>query len=151
MANVSLAEAVRLRDQVSRFKHATRKAREKAGEVVTDLVRAAEVSGVAAALGYWAGTTKKAGGDHPAFFGIPADLAVGVASHVLGIMGVGGAEDHFKAIGDGGLATYFSTLGYSAGLEGKGFLKGDSGQSSLPGKMSGAALTADDLAKLATE
>lgn len=150
VASISMSEALRLRDKVTRLQSTTKRAREKAGEVVTDLVRAAEVSGVAAAIGYLQGKRAQEGKESLSLFGVPLDLGVGVVAHVLGIMGVGGAEDHFKAIGDGGLATYFSTLGYTAGKSGKGLAEATRAALTPP-KVSGASLTADDLAKLATE
>lgn len=153
MANISLAEASRLRDKVARFQHTTKKLREKAGMTVTTVVEAAEVSGVALALGYYAGKRAKDGAGQLSIFGVPLDLGVGVAAHVLAIMGVGGAEEHFRAIGHGGLATYFSTMGFNTGKTGQlpKALSGDAPRS-LPGaSISGQSLTADDLARLATE
>lgn len=149
---ISMGEAVRLRDKVVRLQHSTKRAREKAGEVVTDLVRAAEVSGVAAGIGFLQGKRAKDGKAAISIFGVPLDLAIGATAHVLGIMGVGGAEDHFKAIGDGGLATYFSTLGYQAGKTGSLTTSVKGEEYALPAaSMSGQALTADDLARLASE
>lgn len=152
MANViTMKEALAIREKGERLKKATQKFREKAGEVTKDLVRAGEVSAVALALGWWAGRQQKAGGENPSVMGVPLDLAVGVGAHVLGIMGVGGAEEHFKAIGDGGLATYFSTLGYTAGKTGTfgaSFLQSIKGEGN---GVSGANLSAEDLARLATE
>lgn len=150
MAAISMSEALRLRDKVTRLQASTKKVREKAGEAVQSLVRAAEVSAVSATIGYIQGKRAGAGKEAVAVFGVPLDLAVGVGGHVAALMGVGGAEEHFKAIGDGGLATYFSTLGYTAGKSGKGLAEATRAALTPP-KVSGQSLTADDLAKLATE
>lgn len=150
MANISLAEAKRLQARVQSLQSSTKRAREKAGEVVTSIVRAAEVSAVAGAIGYMQGKRAADGKEAISIAGVPLDLAVGVAGHVMAVMGVGGAEDHFKAIGDGGLATYFSTLGYTAGKSGKGLA--EAAKAALtPPKVSGQALSAEDLAALASQ
>ncbi|MFM7009971.1 MAG: hypothetical protein ACKO0Z_11685 [Betaproteobacteria bacterium] len=145
-----MKEALALRDKVARMQHSTKRAREKAGEVVKDLVRAAEVSGVAAALGYFQGKRAADSKESLKVFNVPLELVTGVAGHTLAAMGVAGAEDHFKAIADGALATYFSTLGYTAGKSGKDLLASTKGDDvlSLPG-VSGQSLTVDDLAKMA--
>lgn len=153
MASISLIEASRLRDKVARFQHTTKRLREKAGETVTTVVEAAEVSGAALALGYLAGKRAKDGNGQMHIFGVPLDLGVGVVAHIMALMGVGGAEEHFRAIGHGGLATYFSTLGFNTGKTGSlpKALSGD-GPAQLPGaRVSGQSLTAEDLARLATE
>lgn len=151
MANISLAEAARLRDRVQRFQNQTKKAREKAGEIVTEVVRTGEVALTAGAIGYFQGKRAAEGKDPLALFGVPLDLAVGVLAKGLAISGVGGngAEEHFKAVGDGAIATYFSTLGFTAGKQGLGIA--DTIKKSLGApKVSGQSLTAEELATLAT-
>lgn len=143
-----MSEAVRLRDKVQRLQTSTKRVREKAGEAVQSLVRAAEVSAVAATIGFVQGKRAAAGKEAAAVFGVPLDLAVGVAAHAAALMGVAGAEDHFKAIGDGGLATYFSTLGYTAGKSGKGLAEAAKAALSPP-SVKGQSLSAQDLETLA--
>lgn len=143
MSNLSIRDAFRLAKKAQSLQVSSKRAREKLGGVTKDLVRAAEVSAVSAGLGYWQGKRAAAGNAPLKIAGVPADLLVGVAGHVLGIVGVGGAEEHWKAFGDAGLATYFSTAGYSAGKSGTKLLSGS------PAGVSGASLTAEDLARLA--
>lgn len=148
---MNLAEMRRLANRAQSLQKSSARAREKLGEITSDLVRAAEVSGVSLALGYIQGKRASEGKELMRPFGMPLELGLGVAGHVLAVMGVGGAEDHFKAIGDASLATYFSNLGYNTGKSGKKLLSGEEGGGYLPRRMAGQSLTADDLARLATE
>lgn len=149
MAGVSFKEALALREKVARLQHSTKKARQKAGEVVQEVVRTAEVGGAAFALAYIDGKRAREGKPHLDIFGVPGTLAVGVGAKVAALMGVGGAEEHVKAIGDGALAAYFANVGFTAGQTGAlPFFKPAGAIGPTP-SVKGAALTAEDLARLA--
>lgn len=117
----SLAQFNKLVQKTDRLKAATARVREKAGETVETVVRAAEVSGAAFLLGFTNMRFSKEEGGRlvpPEMFGVPVDLLVGAGAHVLAFAGIGGkAEEHMRAVGDGALAVYFASLGRGVGLK----------------------------------
>jgi hypothetical protein len=157
---ISAGKEMKLLSRIQNLQVATKKARHKAGEVVQDLVRVGEVAVGAGVFGFWAGkrSLDKAATSGPNIFGVPADLAAGIACYAAALMGVAGAETHFKAIGDGALGAYFSTLGYeygkgaNVGWKLPAVLGDGASAGSLPAhRASGESLTAEDLAKLAAK
>ncbi len=71
-----------------------------------------EVNALAFGFGFVRG---KWGGE---VFKIPADLASGVVLHAAGFFGGRRWGHHFHNLGDGALASYFTTLGSSVGADG---------------------------------
>ena len=152
----SAGKEMKLLSRIQNLQVATRKARHKAGEVVQDLVRVGEVAIGAGAFGFWAGKRSLVAGatSGPSILGVPADLAAGLACYAAALMGVAGAETHFKAIGDGALGAYFSTMGYEYGKGAKLLSpwKAPAVLGELPAhRAAGESLTAEDLAKLAAK
>lgn len=147
---VSVKDMVHLKNRYMAALANTKRLRHKAGEGVRDAVHVAEVALGAGAFGWWAGkrAADATATDAPNVFGIPADLAAGIVLYGAAWFGVGGGEEHFKALGDGALGAYFSTLGYAYGHGTKASLWRAPkvlGSHTTAGDM----LTADDLAKLA--
>lgn len=106
-ANRLVAHTQQLESRLERLKS-------KGEEVATSLVRTAEVSGAAFAVGLING---RYGGFE--VLGLPIDLAAGVTLNVLAHSKVGGAKSapHLHALGDGALAVYFATLGRGVGVQ----------------------------------
>ena len=83
--------------------------KKEAQDAAMTVVAAAEVGGVAFALGVVNGRYGS-----PEVMGIPADLGVGIAAHILGFMVDEGGE-HLHNMGNGALASYLSSLGTGIG------------------------------------
>jgi hypothetical protein len=135
---IGAAQLARLRQTMGRASARGAAIAKKGEKTVTALVRTAEVSGAAFALGVAQG---KLGSVE--ILGVPADLAGGVALHAAGFFGLGGNKSgHLHSFADGCLATYFNNLGKGTGLSWKG--------KALPGKTEtkgaeGQKLTAGEL------
>src|SRR5262249_3828109 len=97
--------------QALRTKH--EKAIERANDVVEHGVDATLASATAFGLGVW-----QTRSDHQRLLGVPVDLAVGLAAHAAGFMGVGGrAGPYLHSVGNGGLAWHFHRVGRGVGKE----------------------------------
>lgn len=118
---------------IAKYKHAlerahasTRRAREKAGEVMQTVVHATETGASAFAFGVLEGQS----GTMPEPLGIPAPLLAAAVLHGAAAFGVGrGMEDHVKALGNGALAAYAFSKGQFVGSKHKA-----TGQWSLRGE-----------------
>ena len=155
----SRSDVSKLGSALIKARKATAMARHKAGEGMHQIVRTGIVGVAAGAMGYWAGHKAKNPGTDtlgPNFFGVPADLGLGIALKAAALMGVGGREnsEYMNAAADGCFGAYFSTMGYEYG---KGLSPTDSkwaprallGEDKRHPALSVEALTAADLAKLA--
>jgi hypothetical protein len=84
--------------------------REETENAVDTAVQSVEVSAAAFAFGLangrWAGAE---------VVGLPADLAAGMAMHMLAFMLDGESADHLHNFGDGALASYAATVGAGVG------------------------------------
>jgi hypothetical protein len=140
-----------LRSKMARLHGATSKMRAKAGETMETMVRSGEIAATSFALGVVHTRFADAGNRPPMVFGVPVELLGGVAAHAFALMGVGrGMESHMRAVGDGALAVYFSTVGRGVGKQmksGAPLLEGFKSSNLIAG--SGAPLTAEDYAKIA--
>jgi hypothetical protein len=87
------------------------KVKAKAEAAVHGLVRSAEVGTSAFALGVVQGRYGPV-----EVLGVPVDLGIAVAGHLVGFAGLAGnASAHVHAFADGALATYAATLGRGTG------------------------------------
>jgi len=110
---LSSRDIVRYAEQAKNLKNRAQKALDKSHETVEHLVRTAEVSASAFALGMIQGKY----GKQSVIMGVPIDLGAGLGAHLAAIMGIGGhMAPHLHAFGDGALACYLSTLGMATGL-----------------------------------
>lgn len=142
---MSSSALVQARDKIARLQVSTRRAREKAGEMMQTALHTGEAVGTAFAFGFLEGSL-----DDPKKFelaGVPLPLAVGVGAHAFAAFGVGrGMEDHFKAIGTGALAAHLNGLGRAYGAKRKALagpkVSGDHNDN-------GMGVTAEDLEALA--
>lgn len=121
------------------------KARET--KLVHGLKRTGWVTGTAFALGIWNGKVGGAGARIP-WIKLPADLGVGAVGYALSVWGKDRHRDTWRAVADGGLASYTSTLGVKFGntwrSTGKLFGIGHEGEM-LTG---GGAIADDELARM---
>lgn len=141
-----MASEKRLLQKLEAARKSTARAREKAGEVMETAVTTAVSGGAAFALGVWEGRTSDP--KQFEFFGVPAPLAIGIAAHGAALFGVGrGMERHFRALGDGALASHLNGIGRQTGAKwaSRGELSGDA-PASLPPSRRGAGITEADLA-----
>lgn len=113
MASYGLASVKKLQSKLATAQVRSRKLRVKAAETVQTVIRTGEVGGTAFAFGALTGRQ----GAVPSIAGVPADLGVAVAMHGMALLGVGGQESHFKAIGDGALASYLYGVGAGVGSD----------------------------------
>lgn len=98
---------------ISRLNKATENAREQFGMIIG----AAEVSASAFAFGFARGYWATPGQDVE-IMGVPVDLAGAAALHALGLFGdMGHYAGDCANLGNGGLASYFTTLGMRTGVE----------------------------------
>lgn len=106
----------KLETQIARYKAATMRAREKAGEITAEALTAAETVGTAFGFGVFEGRLT-----NPAdfeFAGIPIPLGLGIAAHAAAFLGVGrNMEPHLHAIGNGALASHLNGLGRKMGSD----------------------------------
>lgn len=112
------AGLMKLRDQVVRLQASTRRAREKAGEVMDHTLTAAETIGTSFAFGLWEGRISDP--KHFELAGMPVPLVAGIAAHAFALLGVGrGMESHFHSVGNGALSAHLNGLGRRMGEEWK--------------------------------
>lgn len=146
MGSLSL---VRARDTITRLQQSTKRAREKAGELVESVVTAGEVSGTAFAIGFWEGRIQKP--EDFEVFGVPIPLAAGLAAHTFAMLGVGrGMENHLRSVGNGALAAHLNGIGRKLGQRAKIAAPAVAGE--LPGasmNRQGAGITEEMLRNLA--
>ena len=95
--------------KLSAARNRVAKVKAEAEEAAMTVVAAAEVGGTAFALGVVNGRYGS-----PEILGIPADLGIGIAAHILGFMTDEGG-DHIHNIANGALASYLSSLGTGIG------------------------------------
>lgn len=121
----------KLQSRIQTLQASNKRAREKVGETMENVLHAAESTGTAYALGYLRGKA-----DNPNKFelvsGVPTDLSVAAGAHLMALMGVGkGMESHLAAIGNGALASYAVVQGMRHGRKAQGggslTLEGDMG------------------------
>ena len=147
MASVALSK---MRNQIERFKSATKNARAKAGELTETVLNTGETVGTAFAFGYYEGSVT----DPKQFelFGVAAPLLAGLGAHVFALVGVGrGMEDHLRAIGNGALAAHLNGIGRQMGKKHPIAAKAVSGDDTpaLGARREGAGFTEQDLAAFA--
>lgn len=151
---LSMRDAVAMKNRIMSLQRHSRTLRHKSGEAVRDAVHLAEVGVGAGALGYWHGkrAADSTATEAPSFFGVPAEIVATAVLYGAAWMGVAGAEDHFKSLGDGAWAAYAASVGYEAGKGVKTLRPPKvlgTGTPTYGKRVSGEALTAEDLAKLA--
>ena len=164
MAINSLARA---RDHILKLQASTKRAREKAGEVMETAIETGETVGTAFAFGLWAGKVND--DKHFELAGIPIPLLVGLGAHGAALLGVGrGMESHFRSVGNGALSAHLFGIGHRMGDEWRiksggasaipptalpGTLPGAQAAHGLAGAslphMQGAGVTEADLARMA--
>lgn len=147
---MSITSLTKARAAVARAQASSKRAREKAGELMQVTVHAALTGATAYALGVLEGQL-----DNPKqfeFLGVPIPLAVAVGAHGAALLGVGrGMEQHFTAVGNGALAAHAAGMGRALGAElkarrgGAPAVRGD-----LPPRRRGAGITQEDLERMAT-
>jgi len=95
--------------------------REQGEEVIGKAIQVAEVGGSAALLGYLkgrSGTVNDKGELVLEVAGVPVDLGVAIAGHVVGFAGIAGRQaDHVHNIANGALAAWLSATMVSIGKE----------------------------------
>lgn len=115
------------------------------------IVRSAEVAISSFAFGVLQGRFKSSGG---LTLILPVDLLAGAAFHVMALFPFArGYAHHLRAVGDGALASFFTTTGYRVGerwAAGGSFMKGMSGMFGDVGKepSGGGSIADKELAKL---
>ncbi|HVV51075.1 MAG TPA: hypothetical protein VHO06_15510 [Polyangia bacterium] len=113
MMNLSLAQVKKFGSEIQSLKNKHEKALEKADHVIETGVDATLASAAAFGLGVW-----QTRADHQRLLGVPIDLAVGLAAHAAGFMGMGGkAAPYLHSVGNGALAAHFHTVGRGVGKE----------------------------------
>ena len=113
MMNLSLAQVKKFGSEIQALKTNHQKAIDKADDVIERGVDATLASATAFGLGIW-----QTRADHQKFLGVPVDLAVGLAAHAAGFMGMGGkAAPYLHSMGNGALAAHFHTVGRGVGKE----------------------------------
>ena len=100
MMNLSLEQVKKFGSEIQSLKTKHEKAIEKANDVIEQGVDATLASATAFGLGVW-----QTRSDHQKLLGVPVDLAVGLAAHAAGFMGMGGkAAPYLHSMGNGALA-----------------------------------------------
>ncbi len=113
MMNLSLAQVKKFGTEIQSLKAKHEKAIDKANDVIEQGVEATLASATAFGLGIW-----QTRADHQKLLGVPVDLAVGLAAHAAGFMGMGGkAAPYLHSMGNGALAAHFHTVGRGVGKE----------------------------------
>lgn len=151
MASAALARAQK---KIVSLQQSTRKAREKAGEVLENTLTAAETVGTAFAFGVWEGRVDKP--EDFEIMGIPMPLFAGVGLQALALFGVGrGMEGHMRALGNGALSAHMNGIGRRMGSEMKarGGISGTAPRGSIPSNTAtkverGTGITQSDLEAL---
>ena len=113
MMNLSLAQVKKFGSEIQSLKTKHEKAIQKADDVIEQGVEATLASATAFGLGIW-----QTRADHQKLLGVPVYLAVGLAAHAAGFMGMGGkAAPYLHSMGNGALAAHFHTVGRGVGKE----------------------------------
>ena len=132
---------------IGRVKRSADRSATRRVEFWDGIKRTGVVSGTSFALGVWNGRVGGAGAHIP-LIRVPADLGVGVLGYTLSVFGKQRHSETWRAIADGGLASYTSTLGVQMGNKwrttGKFFGIGDEHEM-LTG---GGAMADDELARM---
>lgn len=98
---------------ISRMNRASIEAKEKFGIAIGSLEVSASAFAFGFARGYWATP-----GQDVEILGVPVDLAGAAVFHLAGVfMGLGHLESDAHNLGNGGLASYFTTLGMRSGVD----------------------------------
>ena len=113
MMNLSLAQVKKFGSEIQSLKTKHEKAIQKTNDVIEHGVDATLTSATAFGLGIW-----QTRADHQKVLGVPIDLALGLAAHGAGFMGMGGkAAPYLHSVGNGALAAHFHTVGRGVGKE----------------------------------
>ena len=113
MMNLSLEQVKKFGNEIQALKTKHEKAIRKADDVIEQGIDATFVSATAFGLGIW-----QTRADHQKLMGVPIDLAVGLAAHAAGFLGMGGrAGPHLHSVGNGALAAHFHTVGRGVGKD----------------------------------
>jgi hypothetical protein len=113
MMNLSLEQVKKFGSEIQALKNRHEKAIEKANDVIEQGVDATLASATAFGLGVW-----QTRSDHQKLLGVPVDLAVGLAAHAAGFMGMGGkAAEYLHSVANGALSAHFHTVGRGVGKE----------------------------------
>src|SRR5881394_3012178 len=113
MMNLSLAQVKKFGSEIQSLRTKHEKAIQKTNDVIEQGVEATLASATAFGLGIW-----QTRADHQKLLGVPVDLAVGLAAHAAGFMGMGGkAAPYLHSMGNGALAAHFHTVGRGVGKE----------------------------------
>lgn len=132
-------QLARIRGAMVKAQTRTAAIAKKGESTVNTIVRTAEVSGAAFALGMAQGKYGVV-----EIMGVPADLAAGAGLHLAAFFGIAGkSSKHLHALADGAMASYFVNLGKGVGLSWK-----DKAKTAVQGA-AGQRLTADELNALA--
>jgi len=103
--------------QLQRAKATIANMREQGEETVGMALQTVEVGGTAFGFAY---ANQRYGSGEIKILGLPADLAVGIGLHVVGLFGgVGKYGDHAHNIADGALASYAARQGAVFGAKAK--------------------------------
>lgn len=106
---ISTTALKKIESRYSGMKNRLANVKKEAEKTAMTVVDAGEVVGTAFALGVVNGRFS-----NPEPMGIPVDLGVGIAAHVLGFV-VDDGERHLHNLGNGALAVYFGSLGAGVG------------------------------------
>lgn len=117
---LSRADIARLQTRAKSLEGRMKKVKEKSESAIKTAVRTFEVTGAAfvggALQGYTYDPAKGTAGVE--VMGVPLDLGLGVAGHMLGFTVLGeGTAEHAHAMSDGLLACAAATYGRSAGVK----------------------------------
>lgn len=105
---------MKMREELSRAHAATKRAREKGGEVLESAIDAGLAGLTGWVLGQWEGRSTRS--EQFEVFGVPAPLATAVAAHVGAVFGVGrNMEPRLRAIGNAGVALHMRYIGHGQG------------------------------------
>lgn len=144
----------KVREELSRAHAATKRAREKAGEVMETVLDAGITGGTGYVLGVWEGRIAKK--EQYELLGVPAPLAIALAGHAAALFGVGrGMEKHFRSVGNGGLTIHLNGLGRGQGQQWRAQhpdnpgLMGDESAGVLPTARRAVGISASELASAA--
>lgn len=156
MLRITEGQLGMIKSKMESLQNRIAKAKDKANEVVGVLVRTAEIGVTAFGLSVMNAKFGKPGEGAVVVVGVPLSLGIGVALHIAGFMGLGGArgESHLHNFGDGALAEYLADTGRTIGLG----WKQKAAQAQLPGGSAtrgnlgdgaaGQKLTDEEMAKI---
>jgi hypothetical protein len=143
MLHLTQSDIIRFKHQAESMKNRASAALAKADKHVDMLVRTSEVAVSAFAFGVLQGKFKASGG--VTLRGVPIDLIAGVVAHVGGLAMDGKSAPHLHAIGDGALASFFTTLGRGVGAS---WGTGVAGAIEGEGKTGGSSIADEELARM---